>query len=311
MSQETLKVVVTGGAGFIGSQLVERLLATSAAHVVVVDNLSSGRLTNLGRHRYDPRLSVVQGDVRDPRLLGEVLPNTAVVFHLAAQTGAQRAFQDLDSTFTTNVSGTFNLVSAAARGGVERLVFASSRHVYGEPLDLPVDENHPLLPIDAFGASIVAAEAFCRVFRHYGLQTSILRLANVYGLGDSGRVVAAWLERARLGRELPVHGQHTVLDFVSVDLAVESLLRAAASERPLPPINVGSGTGTPLVDLARRITRLAGSASSIQILPAAPFRVSRFVANVERMRQLLGITPPLDPFADLDQMFSGRLCETG
>jgi UDP-glucose 4-epimerase len=311
MSQVTQKVVVTGGAGFIGGHLVARLLETSPAEVVVVDNLSTGRLANLARPRLDLRLSVIEGDIRNPRFVGEVLRDASVVFHLAGRPGSAGADHDLDATFSTNVVGTFNLVSAAARCGVGRLVFASSRHVYGEPLGLPVDENHPLLPIDAFGASTVAAEAYCRVFRRYGLQATILRLANVYGVGDAGRVVADWLARARVGQELLVHGETTVLDFISVDLAVESLLRAAASERPMPPINVGSGTGTRLIDLARRIVRLTGSSSPIRLLAPSPLRVSRFVANVERMRELLGINPPLDPFGQLDQMFASSLCETG
>src|SRR5207248_10684264 len=118
-------------------------------------------------------------------------------------------------TFSTNVVGTFNVLSSAARLGVRRVVFASSREVYGEPISLPVDEEAPLLAINSYGASKAAGEAYCRAFRReFGLQTTVLRLANVYGPRDVGRVIPLWLQHASARQDLLVYGGRQVIDFV-------------------------------------------------------------------------------------------------
>jgi UDP-glucose 4-epimerase len=122
---------------------------------------------------------------------------------------------DSEYTFTSNMVGTFNVLRAAARYGVTRLVFASSREVYGEPIELPVDEESPLLAINSYGASKIAGEAYCRAFRReFGLQTSILRFANVYGPRDVGRVIPSWVNQALGGHDLQVYGGKQVIDFV-------------------------------------------------------------------------------------------------
>jgi UDP-glucose 4-epimerase len=127
----------------------------------------------------------------------------------------------------------------------------------------------------------------------------VLRLANVYGPRDFGRVIPHWIELAQAGCELPVYGGKQVLDFVWVGQAVEALLRAGRLEGSVPPINIGSGTGTRIVDLARRIGRLVDTHAHLNLQPARKVEVTRFVANVERMRQILKLEPPLDPLAHL------------
>ncbi|HEX2034103.1 MAG TPA: NAD-dependent epimerase/dehydratase family protein, partial [Chloroflexota bacterium] len=229
----------------------------------------------------------------------------SVVFHLGAQSAVVAALQDEEHTFTTNVVGTFNVLRAAARAGVRRLIFTSSRQVYGEPIALPVDEDHPLMAVDPYGASKAAGEIYCRAFRRkYGLTTVILRLANVYGPRDVGHAIPEWVARAAAGDELRVDGGKQLIDFVWVGHVVEALVRAAAVDGSLPPINVASGTGTRILDLARRIARLAQTQASIKLLPEPEIGVTRFVANVDRMRQLLRIEPPLDPLAFLPALFS-------
>jgi UDP-glucose 4-epimerase len=305
MHYGTEKIVVTGGAGFIGSHLVDRLLADTRADVVVFDNLSRGRLANLASHQAEPRLQFVEGDVRDAGAVDAVVRGAVIVYHLAAQSHGFDAVEDVDCTFTTNVVGTFNLLRAATRYGVGRVIFASSHEAYGEPIALPVEEDHPLLAIDCYGASKAAAEAYCRAFRRaFGLQTIILRLAKVYGPRDFGRVIPAWLERATAGQDLHVYGGKQVIDFVWIDQAVEALVRAAALDGSLPPINVASGTGTRIIDLARRIARLTNAHGQIKLLPAHPVEITRFVANVARMQQMLEIEPPLDPLAHLPSLLA-------
>jgi nucleoside-diphosphate-sugar epimerase len=303
MHQRTERVVVTGGAGFVGSHLVDRLLADTRADIVVLDNLSRGRLANLARHQTDPRLHIVEGDVRDAGVVAETLRGASFVYHLAAQSTVMGAVQDVDYSFSTNVVGTFNVLREASRAGVQRVVFASSREVYGEPIELPVDEGQPLLAINFYGASKVVGEAYCRAFRRaHGLQSVILRIANVYGPRDTGRVIPLWVEQAAAGEDLQVYGGRQVLDFVWVEQVVEALVQAAAAESPLPPINIGTGTGTRITDLARRIRLLTGGRGQVKIVPARAVEVVQFVARVDRMRQLLRIEPPSDPLLYLPQL---------
>jgi UDP-glucose 4-epimerase len=228
-----------------------------------------------------------------------------VVYHLAAQSTVMGGVTAAEYTFTTNIVGTFNVLRAAATCDVERVVFTSSREVYGEPINLPVDEDSPLLAINSYGASKVAGEAYCRAFRReLGLPTTILRLANVYGPRDIGRVIPLWVQRASAGRNLEVYGGKQVIDFVWVGQVVDALVRAAEFGGALPPINIGSGTGTRIVDLARRIIRLTDRQGHIGLQPARSMEVTRYVANIERMQQLLKIEPPLDPLAHLPAMFA-------
>ncbi len=294
------KVAVTGGAGFIGSHLVDRLLAQTFADVVAFDNFSRGKRSNLEQHRFERRLRLIEGDVRDSASVEAALHGASIVYHLAGQSTVMGAVTDPEYTFTTNVVGTFNVLRVAARSGVRRVIFASSREVYGEPIALPVEEGHPLLAINAYGASKVAGEASCRAFRREsGLDTIILRLANVYGARDFGRVIPLWIGRASTGEDFDVYGGKQVLDFIWIGHTVDALVRAATLETPLPPINVASGTGTSILDLARRITHLTHGQSHVRMNPARSMEVTRFVGNVERMRQMLGVIPPNDPLADL------------
>jgi UDP-glucose 4-epimerase len=301
------RIVVTGGAGFIGSHLVESLLNNGASRVTVIDNLSRGRLSNFALFRDDDRLGFLEADIRDYDTVRGVMRGADLVFHLAAQSTVMGAARNLDYTFTTNVAGTYNVLKAAAEQSVKRIVFSSSREVYGEPLTLPVDESHPLMSINTYGATKVAGEALCRAFsRETGIETRILRIANAFGPRDIGRVIPSWIEQARAGNDLTVYGGDQVLDFIWVADVVDAMLRAADADIALPPINVASGTGTKILDLARRIGQLVGHSCEIKLVPRRSIEVTRFVGNPERMTQLLGLTPASDPLARLAAMIPPR-----
>jgi UDP-glucose 4-epimerase len=307
MYAQSEKVVVTGGAGFIGSHLVDQLLSRTAADVVVIDNFYRGHRSNLAQHADNRRLRIVESDVRNADLVDEIMRGAHTVFHLAAQSSVMGAAEDLEYSFTTNVNGTFNVLRAAARESVPRLVFASSREVYGEPIELPVDEGQPLHALDFYGASKVTGESYCSAFRRaYGLNTIILRLANVYGPRDTGHVIPLWIAQACMGEDLTVYGGKQLMDFVWVGLVVDALMRAARLDGPTPPINIGSGRGTPILDLATRIRAATQSLSPIQVVPARAVEVVQYVACVDRMRQLLGIEPPADPLDKLTELLPTR-----
>lgn len=292
-----MHVVVTGGAGFIGSHLVDALLADrGVAGVLVVDNLRRGRLANLAQHDGDPRFGFLPGDIREPRLVEEALRGAEVVFHLAAQSNVMGAVGDPRYSFETNVAGTYNVLEAAHRARVRRVVLASSREAYGEARVVPVTEEHPLHAKNTYGASKVAAETYCRTFTNvFGLETVILRFANVYGPRDFDRVIPLWLDRASRSEPLDLYGGGQVIDFVWVGQVVEALRRAAHAGVVGTPINVAGGVGTPIRDLASRILDLTGSHSTVRVEAARAAEVTRFVADVGRMRDLLGLTPPADP----------------
>jgi nucleoside-diphosphate-sugar epimerase len=305
MNDSNQRIVVTGGAGFIGSHLVDRLLTDTEARVTVFDNLSTGRLANLAAHVSNPRLDCVVGDVRDAKTVETLIRDTALVYHIAAKWEDGQPGDDSDEMFTTNVVGTLNVLRAAARQGVERIVFTSSYEAYGAPITLPVDEGHPLLAIGFFGASKAATEAYCRAFhRHAGLKTIILRLGHVYGPRDSGYLIPTWLRRAAAGQDLELADGKIIMDVVWVGVVVEALIRARTLQEDVPPINVASGTGTRLLDLARRIRHVTQGRGQIRILPLPPVDSTRFVANIERMRQVLGIEPGLDPLGDLPELLT-------
>jgi UDP-glucose 4-epimerase len=291
-------VLVTGGAGFLGSHLVDALVAVGG-EVIVLDNLRRGTLANIDRHLCAKDVTLIEGDIRDHTVVLEAATGVDVVYHLAAQSNVIGAIQDTDYSFTTNVTGAYNVLKAAAYAGVRRLVFASSREVYGEPESLPVPENAPPKAKNVYGASKVAGEAYCHVWQSTtGLECQILRLANVFGPRDRDRVIPIWLERAARGEPLELYGGEQVIDFVWVGTAVKALIAAAGSQLS-GPINVGSGTGVTLPHLAHRILEETGSASKLTILPARPVEVVRFVADVGQMQRVLGVTPELDPLAHL------------
>ena len=303
MRQRVGKVVVTGGAGFIGSHLIDRLVEDDVGEVVAIDNFSRGRVENIAHLSGTPQFHLIEGDVRDTGLLREALSGAVLVYHLAAQSRVLDAVRNFDYTFETNVIGTYNVLRAAVETGVSRVVFASSREVYGEPISLPVDEESPLLPVNSYGASKMAGEAYCRAFRReVGLETVILRLANVYGPRDFGRVIPHWFDEATSGRELTVFGGKQVLDVVWIHQVVDAFRRVGVIEGSVPPINIGTGTGTRIVDLARRIARVVEVQPKVRLEAARPMEVTRYIAGVQRMREILRIEPPLDPLAYLVEM---------
>jgi len=295
-----VKALVTGGAGFLGSHLVDALVA-AGDEVIVLDNLRRGALANIHRHLCSKHVTFIEGDIRDYSAILEAATGVDVVYHLAAQSNVIGAITDTDYSFTTNVVGTYNVLKGAAQAGVRRLVFASSREVYGEPESIPVPESAPLDAKNVYGASKVAGEAYCHVWQSTtGLECQILRFANIYGPRDRDRVIPIWLERASRGQPLELYGGEQVIDFVWVGTAVRALLAAAGSQLS-DPINVGSGTGVTLPHLGHRILEETGSASKLKILPARPVEVVRFVADVGRMRRVLGLTPEPDALAHLSE----------
>jgi UDP-glucose 4-epimerase len=289
-----MRCLVTGGAGFIGHHLVDRL-AARGDEVIALDN---------GRRGLPPSKNarLITADIRDRDAVAAACAGVDVVYHLAAQSNVMGAAQDVGYSVETNVNGTINVLEAALQAGVRRVVFSSSREVYGDPSVLPVPEAAPIAPKNLYGASKAAGEAYVRAYIQRGLDCRVLRLANVYGPGDRDRVIPLWLDRARKGEELQVFGGKQVLDLIWIDTVVDALIKASEVDTLSGPVNIGAGRGTRIMDLAARVCSAVGSASRIEVLPARGEEVVGFVADVTRLRTHLGIEPPADPLAGLAVM---------
>jgi UDP-glucose 4-epimerase len=287
-----MKILVTGGAGFIGSHLVDRLVRDNAGQIRVLDNFSRGREQNLAQSR--DRIELVHGDIRDRGLLQSVMNGVDLVFHLAAQSNVLGAVKDLDYSFETNVVGTYEVLRGAEAAGARRVIFTSSREVYGEPASLPVPETAPIAPKNAYGVSKATGEMYCRLFADRGMDVVVLRLANVYGTRDRDRVIPLFAEQSFAGKGLTVFGREKVLDFLWIDDLLDVLVKASTCPCPKDAVNVGSGKGVNLVDLAERVAALTGNRSKVQVIEERAPEVGRYVADVGVARKLFDLHCPED-----------------
>lgn len=287
-----MQVLVTGGAGFIGSHLVRRLVA-EGFQVTVLDNLSSGNLGNLSC--VSDRVNFVEGDVRNPDVVEESANDAEAVVHLAALIDVAESVEKPHLYVDVNVSGTLNVLEAAKKAEV--FVFASSAAVYGEPLSLPIEELHPLAPLSPYGATKVAGEALVQSYaRMRGFRPVILRIFNVYGPKQSKAYAGVVFEFAKrvLRDEPPIiygDGEQT-RDFIYVDDVVECLVTVIKNRRARGVYNVGSGKAVSIGELARTVAEVLGKPYLKPVYaPARPGDVKHSVASISRLRECLGYTP--------------------
>jgi len=289
------RVVVTGGAGFIGSHLVERLLA-SEADVVVLDDCRNG--SKIDHLKGSPCLTICEGDVRDRDLLSSALAGSDTVFHLAAHVGVENTQRTPLDTLDVEIQGTVSVLSVAVAEGVKRVVFASSSEVYGDCLG-PMVEDGPFSPKSAYAAAKLVGEEYCRAFHQvHGLDYTCLRYFNVYGPRQDERfVVPSFVGMAVSGEPLTVHGDgQQTRDFTYIDDAVTMTIMAAVRpEARCSAINVGTGAKTTIDKLADMVAEVISEGQStgksyMDYYEYRPRRIEVFnrVADTARRRQLLG-----------------------
>jgi UDP-glucose 4-epimerase len=296
-----VRVVVTGGAGFIGSTLVDALI-DRGDEVTVIDDLSTGRRENLDA-ACERGARLVEADVVDGAALAAVFAEARpeLVFHLAAQIDVRRSVADPAGDARINVEGTINVLAAAHGAQARRLVFASTGGaIYGEADRLPTSEQAPVRALSPYGRAKHAAEGYCELYAQlYGLSTLALRFANVYGprqdpLGEGG-VVAIFCGRRLAGTAPTVYGDGLqTRDYVHVDDVVRAFLLASESD-VTGVVNVGSGTETSVLDLIDAFASLGdGGPFAPGFEPARAGEVQRSCLDAARARELLGWQPRID-----------------
>ena len=291
-------IFVSGGAGFIGAHMVSELLK-NGFKLRVLDDLSTGKVENIVHHLNNPDFCFIKGDIRDKKIVNEALRDVKAVYHLAAISSVPFSVKNPRITFQINLEGTQNLLELSVRNEVEKFIFASTSAVYGDPVYLPIDEEHPTNPKSPYALTKLKAEQLCREFEEkYGLNVTILRLFNVYGPGsrcDSyGGVIAQFINRLRNNKPLLIYGDGTqTRDFVHVKDVVQAFLHTLSFENTSENkvFNIATGKPTTINELVRLLTDLTGKETKIKYLKARKGDIKHSYANIKKAERSLGYKP--------------------
>lgn len=297
------KILVTGGAGFIGAYTARALLARGD-EVVIIDDFND---------RYDPRLKharldhmfvegkqpqVITGDIRDQQLIDALFAKEKFdrIIHLAAWASVQTSIANPYIYTSVNVDGTVNILEAARKNGVRNLVFASSSSVYGGLTEIPFTENQPIThPISPYAASKVAGEVYCATWHHlYQLPITCLRFFTVYGpWGRPEMALFNFTEAIRTGETVNLRGRETLRDFTYVDDIVAGVLSAVDSPQDFAIFNLGRADGVPLPRFITAIESALGKKAIIKEVPLPPGDIPRTLADISAAQAQLGYKPKI------------------
>jgi UDP-glucose 4-epimerase len=311
-----MKVIVTGGAGFIGSWVVDRLVE-AGNDVIVMDNLSSGSKKNIERHLKNKHFEFLPLDVVDAYKSSDSFSGADLIVHLAAMVSVLGSIEDPVAVFRTNTQATLGLLALAVKHRIRRFVFSSSVAVYGNPTELPLREDMPINALSPYAASKAAAEALCDAYRSsYGLETCILRLTNVYGprmmKGAYASVVSEFLEATSRGEPLKVYGNgEQTRDFVHVQDVVDAIMGALDLKKAECGVfNIGTGRETSVNELARMFLEISGKAGAkVEHLEPRTGEAVQSYADIGKARKLLGYEPRVDLRSGLRWLIEWRRSE--
>jgi UDP-glucose 4-epimerase len=287
------RILVTGGAGFVGGVLARKLV-DAGARVTVLDDLFTGKAETV-----PTGAEFIEGSVTNADLVNELVGRHSVVFHLAARNIIASTSNPRDD-FETNIGGTLNILLAARESKVERVVYTSSASIYGNPRSIPINEDDFLIPLSPYAVSKLGGENYAQAFyESYGVPTACVRYSNVYGPGQRPDnpycgVVSKFLADANAGRPLSVHGDgEQTRDYTYVDDAVEATMLAAIRPRAEGEVfNVGTGIETSVNGLALAIGRALGVPVDLRHIDRRDIdNIRRRVVNIEKARRMLRWTP--------------------
>ena len=297
MTSRSLKqVLVTGGAGFIGSNIVALLARETTAAIVVLDNLSSGYRENLQALP----VRFVQGDVRDEAAVRDAVRGCDTVFHLAASVGNARSIDDPIQDSEINVLGTLRVLEAARHGGVTKVVYSSSAGIFGELKTLPIREDHPIEPDTPYGASKLCGEKLCLSYaKLYPMESVCLRYFNVYGVHQRydayGNVIPIFAHRVLHGEPITIYGDgEQTRDFVNVADVARANVAAALAGGISGAFNIASGTRITINRLAELIQSASGVRGVVRHGPPRPGDVRHSLADVSAASAAFGYRPAVD-----------------
>lgn len=292
------RVLVTGGAGFIGSHLVDKLFQQKCK-LIVYDNFDpfyTGKEDNIKHHLGNRNFRLIKGDILDFETLCLAMKGVDIAFHEAAQAGVGYSLENPHKTHMVNATGTLNVLQAAKKQGVKKVISASSSSVYGIPEHLPMREEHPTKPLSIYGASKLAAEAYCHLFyKLFGLDTVSLRYFTVYG--ERNRPDMAVFKFTKLifeGKPPIIYGDGSqTRDFTYVnDIVTGTILAAEEDDVGGESFNLGGGVQTTVNDLVNRLLRLTGKQGIIPVYDKPrPEDMPHTLADISKARKMLGYAP--------------------
>ena len=295
------RILVTGGAGFIGSHLTEDLVKNGHS-VRIMDDFSTGTVNNIMELFNFRNFKMVRGSVTDKELLAKAISDIDVVFHLAAQVHVDRSVIEPRKTFEVNTIGTLNLLDAALENDIELVAFASTSEVYGSAQYSPMDENHPLNPASPYAASKAAADRLCfSYYNTYKLPVAIVRCFNTYGPRQKNSGYAAAIPKflRRAMDRLPpiIYGDgHQTRDYMYVKDTVKAykLIMLNYEKVVGKAVNFGTGKEVSIIDLAKTIVELSGNNSVPIHTSARPGEVKRLCADISLAKKILDFQPDFD-----------------
>ena len=293
-------IAVIGGAGFIGSHIVDQLLDQQVERVIVIDNFVRGTRGNVAAAARDPRVEVREGSILDLPFLERVMEESDFAFHLAALWLHECVHHPRDAV-NVNALGTFNVIEAAQRANIGKVVYSSSASVYGDALSIPMTEEHPFNNRTLYGATKIAGEQFFRAFNEqHGLDYVGLRYMNVYGprmdyKGTYVSVIMKVLDKIEAGEPPSVFGDGSqAYDFVHVDDVARANVLALKSDASDVFVNVGMGVQTTINELVERLLALTGSDLRPEYLPQEQMFVTNRIGSTELAEQLIGFRGAID-----------------
>ena len=308
------RILVIGGAGLIGSHVVDQLLKEDVKEVIIYDNFTRGREDNLTAALKDPRCKIFEigGDITQPDILNKAMEGIDGVFHLAAL-WLLHCHEYPESAFDVNIKGTFNVIMACIRNKVSRLVYSSSASVYGNAVELPMTEEHPYNNDTFYGATKIAAEhMLISLGKRYGLNWAGLRYMNVYGPRQDykGAYIAVMhkiLDRLESGGRPQVYGDGSQqYDFVAVEDVARANVCAMKSDATGKNYNVGRGIGTSIKELTELLIRLSGKTAEIEYMPAGLTFVTNRIGSIEAAEKDFGFKWTIDLDDGMQRLINWR-----
>ncbi len=299
MGIKNKKILVTGGAGFIGSHLVDKLVKENK--VVAIDNFSIGSEKNLEQAKKSGNLKIIKGDITDLPTVKKTMSDIDVVFHLAAL-GVRESINDPFPVQQVNALGTLNLLFEARKNNVEKFIHVSSSEVYGTAKHIPMNEEHPLNPETVYGASKLAGEQYALAyFRTYGFPTVVIRPFNTYGSrshfeGPYGEVIPRFVIRALNNLPPIIFGDGTqTRDFTYVDDTVDGIFKVSQSDKLVGDIiNIAYGKERSINEVARIVLKTLGKANlKIIYQKSRPGDVKRHFADIKKAKKILHFNPKI------------------